>query len=238
MKPDLDNHSLIRFLDKFVYKSPKTTDSSRGVSIMQPLKSTKDLGDIWLGSRGAGTVPKAVNSASFKNKKSEDVAAEDAFFHKYFQHMAKEPKKPAKKSGDGEGTDDEEEDEIWKALVSTHPDIDGDDAGSEGFDDLDEDEMASDGDESPALDLDESDDDYDDMSEVDIEGTDDEEGDAASDGLVAVDEDEDGFDVKDKKEEKDKRKARRKQLKDLPMFASVDDYAELLGQEQDEDFGT
>lgn len=228
-KPDLDSHSLIRFLDKFVYKNPKTADTARGVSIMQPLKATKDLGDIWLGSRAAGSGPTSVNSAAFWNKKSEDVAAEDAFFHKYFEHASKDHKKPSKAAAGGVD-EDEEEDEIWKALVSSRPDVDGD-GDSEGFDDLDEDEMASDDDESPDMSLDDDNLDGDsDEDMVDIEG-DDEDEDAGSDGLVTVEED-DGIEVKDKDEE-EKRKSRRKQMKDLPMFASTDDYAELLAQEED-----
>jgi ribosome biogenesis protein MAK21 len=245
-KPELDSHSLIRFLDKFVYKEPKATDSARGVSIMQPLKATKDLGDIWLGSRAAGVAAKSVNSATFKDKKSEDVAAEDIFFHKYFQQAGKEGKKPTKKTATAGADDDEEgaEDEIWKALVAAQPDIEGDDGDSEGFDDLDDDEMASDDDdldededESGAFDLDDDMEiDTDSDGGVDIEGTDDEaEGAEDSDGLVAVEEDEDpGKAARD--EAKEKRKNRRKELKALPTFASVDDYAELLGQEPDEDY--
>lgn len=237
-KPDLDSHSLIRFLDKFVYRNPKATDSARGASIMQPLRATKDLGDKWLGSRPAGSAIAAtsVNSMAFRNKKHADVAAEDVFFHEYFQHVTKEPKKPkASKAEDGD-EEDGEEDEIWKALVDANPNVDGDDAGSEGFDDLDEDEMASD-DNEEAFDLDDSDMD-DDLSVdiesdggVDIEGTDDEAGDGE---LVAVG----GADSDDEKKDdkKDERKERRKKMKALPMFASVDDYAELLGQEEDEDF--
>lgn len=234
-KPDLDSHSLIRFLDKFVYKSPKATDSARGVSIMQPLKATKDLGDIWLGSRAAGAAPTSVNSSTFRNKKAEDVAAEDSFFHQYFQHVTKEPKKTKTRATDGEdGEEDANEDEIWKALVSAQPDIEGGDGDSEGFDDLDEDEMASDDDdEEPDLDLEDEMSD-DDMGIVDIEGSD-EDDEAGSDGLVAM-ESEDDEEKAAKDEKKDKRKARRKQLKELPMFASVDDYAELLGQDDGEDF--
>ncbi|CAM1507331.1 Fc.00g069720.m01.CDS01 [Cosmosporella sp. VM-42] len=220
-KPDLDSHSLIRFLDKFVYRNPKAADASKGVSIMQPLRATKDLGDIWLGSRLGATGP-AVNTSTFWNKKVNDVAAEDVFFHEYFQQVARDGKEPKKKAAAGTEGEDEEgaEDEIWKALVSAQPDID-DDGSDLGFDDLDEDDMASDGD-SPALSLDS--DMNDDMS-VDIEGSDDE------DGGVELDEDEDGIEAKDK--ETSKPKSRRRMLKDLPMFASVDDYEELLAGEED-----
>ncbi|KAI5462984.1 CBF/Mak21 family-domain-containing protein [Mariannaea sp. PMI_226] len=230
-KPDLDSHSLIRFLDKFVYRNPKATDTSKGVSIMQPLRASKDVGDIWLGSRGAAGSAALVNSSTFWKRKVQDVAAEDVFFHEYFQQVDKEGKESAKKkktastAGGDDEDEDEKEDEIWKALVSTQPNVDPDDDGSDlGFDDLDDSDMASEGSE-PGLDL-ESDLDDDDM-DVDIEGSDSEEG-----GAV-LDEDEEGFEVKDAKSSSTKPKSRRKQLKELPMFASVDDYAELLAGEED-----
>ncbi|PNY23411.1 Ribosome biogenesis protein MAK21 [Tolypocladium capitatum] len=221
-KPDLESHSLIRFLDKFVYRNPKSTDSLRGASIMQPLRATKDLGDIWLGSRGAGATAPPVNSAAFWKQKVGDVAAEDIFFHEYFQHASREPKQVKK-----EGANDEEEnaeDEIWEALVSAQPDID-DDASDVGFDDLDEVDMASEDGSSPALSLDS------DMEDDKVmAGSDDEAGD--EEGLVAVGEDEEGEEEAED-EEKGKKKSRRKAFKDLPMFASVDDYAELLAGEEE-----
>ncbi|EMT66749.1 Ribosome biogenesis protein MAK21 [Fusarium odoratissimum] len=227
LKPDLDSHSLIRFLDKFVYRNAKATDSSKGVSIMQPLRATKDAGDIWLGSRGAGGAVSSVNSSAFWKKKAEDVPAEDIFFHQYFQQVdkeGKETKKNAQAAGNVE-SDDEQEDEVWKALVSTQPGVDPDDDGSDVGFDLDDSEMASD-DDSQALSLDGElgEDDDDDMS-VDIEGSDEEMGGAS------ISEDEGGFEVKEAASEKTKSK--RRKLKDLPMFASVDDYAELLAGEDD-----
>ncbi|KAJ4272354.1 RNA-binding ribosome biosynthesis protein mak21 [Fusarium torreyae] len=226
-KPDLDSHSLIRFLDKFVYRNAKATDSSKGVSIMQPLRAAKDVGDIWLGSRGAGAATTSVNSASFWKKKTEDVAAEDVFFHEYFQQVDKEGKETKKKAQAGANaeSDDEQEDEVWKALVSTQPGVDPDDEGSDVGFDLDDSDMASD-DDSPAMSLDGElgEEDDDDMS-VDIEGSDEEMGGAM------ISEDEEGFEVKEAASEKPKSK--RRKLKDLPMFASVDDYAELLAGEED-----
>lgn len=227
-KPDMESHTLIRFLDKFVYRNPKSTDSARGVSIMQPLRATKDLGDIWLGSKGAGATTAPVNSASFWKKKAEDVAADDVFFHEYFQHVSKEPKSSTKeKNADGE---ENQEDEIWQALVDAQPDIEADGADEEGFDGLDDLDMASDDDSSPAMSLDSDMDDDEDDEGVDIEGDEDDE--MESDGLVAVEvEDKDEEDAE--KSEREKKKSRRKALKELPMFASVDDYAELLAAEED-----
>lgn len=227
----MESHSLIRFLDKFVYRNAKATDGGRGASIMQPLRATKDHGDIWLGSRGAGSVSTSVNSSTFWNKKVEDVAAEDVFFHNYFQNMAHEPKQRVAKTGKaGEEDEEAEEDEIWKALVSAQPDVE-DDGSDVGFDDLDESDMASLDGSSPALSL--EDDDLDDAmseaSDVDDDG---------SDGLVQVGEDESEDEDEDeatkaKKAHRNKQKERKKALRALPMFASVDDYAELLGQEEE-----
>ncbi|KAL2207385.1 CBF-domain-containing protein [Sarocladium strictum] len=230
-KPDLDSHSLIRFLDKFVYRNPKTTDSSRGVSIMQPLRATKDSSDIWLGTR-AGSSAAPVNSAAFAKQASDKVAAEDVFFHEYFQHMKSEPKKP--KAATAEGEEDAQEDEIWKALVASQPDVDIDDDASDlGFDDLDPEDMASD-DDSPAMSLDsqmDDDDDDDEMGGVEFNDFDDDEED---DDLVKADDDEEDEEKTEKQKERERKKARRKELKSLPMFASVEDYAELLAQEQDD----
>ncbi|KAH0596449.1 hypothetical protein MHUMG1_05566 [Metarhizium humberi] len=226
-KPDMESHTLIRFLDKFVYRNPKSTDSARGVSIMQPLRATKDLGDFWLGSRGPGTASAPVNSAAFWKKKVEDIAADDVFFHEYFQHVAREPKPTTKKANEEE-EEETNEDEIWKALVSTQPDIE-DDADEEGFDDMDGLDMDSEDGSSPALSLES---DLDDDEDDEMRETFDGENEIDSDGLVAV-EDEQDADEDDESQEKNKKKSRRKALKDLPMFASVDDYAELLAAEED-----
>ncbi|EGX90225.1 CCAAT-box-binding transcription factor [Cordyceps militaris CM01] len=234
-KPDLDSHSLIRFLDKFVYRNAKSTDGAKGVSIMQPLRATKDSGDIWLGSRGAGTTSTQVNSAAFWNKKAEDVAAEDVFFHEYFQTIGKEPKHKKKKAAaaaaaDAENADEAEEageDEVWKALVNSRPEIDGEDSDvDEGFDDFDDEELASLDGSSPAMSLDDDESD----GGVSIEGDDDE----GSDGFVEFNDEDSEEEMDAKKEDNRKKSARRKMLKGLPTFASVDDYAELLANEEED----
>lgn len=226
-KPDLESHSLIRFLDRFVYRNPKSTETARGASIMQPLKAAKDVGDIWLGSKGAGSAAPSVNSSAFRTKRAEDVAAEDVFFHNYFQQVGKESKKSAKTAqaeGDAEG---DEEDAIWKALVSTQPDIE--DEGSDvGFDDLDEEDMASASGSSPGPSFDGMSDDGmsvgSDASEEFADDDDDGGEDHGGEADVAQDEKEDA---------KAKKKARRKAMKNLPTFASADDYAQLLEGEDE-----
>ena len=90
---------------------------------MQPLRAAKDVGDIWLGSRGAGAATTSVNSAAFWTKKAEDVAAEDVFFHEYFQQVDKEGKESMKTvaAGANAESDDAQEPVTYKLLVSTQP---------------------------------------------------------------------------------------------------------------------
>ena len=65
----------------------------------------------------------------------------------------------------------------------------------------------------------------------------DDDGGDESDGLVQFqdeDDEEEGGEETDGKAEKNKKeKSRRKMLRGLPTFASVDDYAEMLANEED-----
>lgn len=242
-KPDLESHSLIRFLDKFVYRSPKVAEAARGASIMQPVRNP-DSGSIWLAKRTGSAAAAPINTPNFWNKKIEQVAAEDIFFHEYFKQAGKKNeagKKEAKPlaSVPDEPEDDAEEDEIWKALTASHPDgpIDSDesDLDMDGFDDSDDDSdggvVFSDGSGAELSDGGE-------LNE-DIEGFEDEEDDdddsdemghgGEASELAALPEE------TKEASEKSKRAGRssKRKLKDLPMFASADDYAELLAQEED-----
>src|SRR5690606_14405715 len=88
-KPDLESHSLIRILDKFAYRNAKTKEATRGGSIMQPLQVSNSSSDMWLRSKSAQASGVSVNSASFWQKKVENVAAEDVFFHEYFSQTGR-----------------------------------------------------------------------------------------------------------------------------------------------------
>ncbi|KAI4188535.1 MAG: hypothetical protein LQ348_003910 [Seirophora lacunosa] len=160
-KPDLQSHTLIHFLDRFVYRNPKTTTPARGASIMQPLPpssfsstSNKLLLPTAPSFRGRSKQP--VNSEAFWKQEISKVEADEVFFHKYFsavgkgREKAKNRKERKKGKGVGGSDDDdageeEDEEEIWKALVGSRPEIDGDEEeDEEGFDDLDDVDMGSD----------------------------------------------------------------------------------------------
>ena len=201
-----------------------------------------------------------VNSASFWNLKPEQVAAEDAFFHQYFAQVgrpaleaakAKKAKQQQQKQGGGEeggsGDDGEatDEEEIWDALVNSRPEVQGDeddgggddDFNMEDYDDSDASLGDDDDDEAPGgaelgsdfgSDLPSGDDDG-------FEGIfgDSEEEEGDSDGEAGSSDDKQGAAVSG--EGKRKGRLSRKEMRKLPMFASADDYAEMLAADDDLD---
>ena len=167
------------------------------------------------------------------------MAAEDTFFHEYFSQIGRtsEASKRRVAPESEEAKEDQDEDEVWKALTAGN--------GEDEVDMDDFDDAMADGDDSES-DLP----DWDSSSESDeaTEGEEAAEGANADEGgdddFVAVgsvfdDEAEDGIEGgvedggKDKTDKKSRQKSRRQQLRELPMFASVDDYAELLAQEEE-----
>ncbi|KAI0525787.1 CBF/Mak21 family-domain-containing protein [Xylaria bambusicola] len=234
-KPELANHTLIAFLDKFVYKNAKATDQAKGASIMQPIAASGQS-QVLLSSKSSMKDIDSVNSASFWNKKSGEVAVEDAFFHEYFTQMGKpgqaerQQKRKTKNDATGDEEEDDEEakeDEIWDALVNSRPEIQEDSDDGADFDDM----MSLDDSEKEFRQAMEEEDDEDefnlDDSDVEISGDD-----------IDDDEDDEAEDPASKDEKKDgkpqsERTKKRKALKALPLFASADDYAEMLAQDAD-----
>ncbi|KAJ5107407.1 hypothetical protein N7456_004082, partial [Penicillium angulare] len=283
-KPDLNLHTLSHFLDRFVYRTPKASAAARGASIMQPLAGG-DAADRLVEAAKTTQQSMPLNSENFWKKKADQVAAEDVFFHEYFNRVNSDKARAKKgKTADVAADEDAEggsdnEDEIWKALVESRPDLEADD-GSD--DDLDMDDLES------AYDDDDEDD-----EEVYVEG----EGEGSGDDEVIfndesdrpgrcrscipspaaskkqakkpakeekkqVDEDdEDAFDMDVSDDEAfldsdddlpsdmelggvdlapapeapadSKSKSKKRKLKHLPTFASADDYAALLADEDE-----
>ncbi|KAH8808381.1 CBF/Mak21 family-domain-containing protein [Xylogone sp. PMI_703] len=235
-KPDLASHTLSHFLDKFVYRNAKTSAAApRGTSIMQPLAGGDNSG-VLLSSRTPTTSQQPLNSTSFWRKNVEDVSVEDVFFHKYFTQIGKAKeatsgKKTAKRDGKEleSGEDDEDEDEIWQALVESRPEIEGD---------------SEDGSDMEMLDLEDSDiSDLESMAgDSELEpGSDEDEVPFIDDGSEESEnelfEKESGARESETAEEKNTgSKERRKMLRSLPTFASAEDYEAMLDNDADEDF--
>lgn len=239
-KPELANHTLINFLDKFVYKNPKAADSKRGASIMQPLLAAGSAAHVVVPGKASAKHQANVNSADFWNKKQEDVAAEDVFFHEYFSQIGKpgqeaKGKKAKKDAVDGED-EDVDEDEIWDALVNSRPEVGG---GDDDDADLD---MGEDDESDLGSLLDMSDDDEDvsmdseigDQDEEMDDGADAAEDSADGDALFSEEEEEENDEKKEPAAKKGKGKMTKRELKKLPMFATADDYAAMLGDEDDD----
>ena len=238
-KPDLASNTLAHFLDRFVYRNPKATKKSRGASIMQPIIGNDTSGLIVSAQRN-GRAKAPVNTEAFTGLEVDKVAPDEVFFHKYFttmgkgkEHGRRKKKEKRKAQATDESDVDEDEDEIWQALVSSKPELEGDSDA----------EMDSDVPES----LD------DDTSSVDFVDADEETG--ADDGTLSFEEDEDvmiGSDddipdaldkafeeavqLDDQSTPQDNsnkgRRAKRRKLKNLPTFASADDYAKILDDDQ------
>jgi len=145
----LQNHTLSRFLDRFVYKNPKKVSNTyKGGSIMQPKKL---IGDGLVSSMKKQNVileqdddenlgkkkrimmdDYAVNTQNFLKRDEKDIPVDELFFYKYFKEQNAHNKKKKSKTVDidkeFEEDDDEindeeqeelEEDEIFKAMQSS-----------------------------------------------------------------------------------------------------------------------
>ena len=248
-KPDLSLHTLIHFLDRFVYKNPKQSSGARGASIMQPLAGGDTSGQL-VSARSRATPRKAVNSEAFWKLEGDKIGADEVFFHKYFSTMGRgkeeSKKKKAKQKAEdaSDGEEDEGEDEIWKALVDSRPELEGSSASD---DDLDLEEADS-----------ATEDDADEDKRLNPEEVSSEDAEADVDGEMVEFEDDDGailnsedevpsdleqafsgeqaqFDSKKatNEPEESKRGQKRRKLKNLPTFASAEDYAGMLDDDNE-----
>jgi ribosome biogenesis protein MAK21 len=274
-KPDLTLHTLTHFLDRFVYRTPKASAGARGASIMQPLAGGDTVDRlVEAGKKAQNQLP--LNTDAFWKKKAQDVAAEDVFFHEYFTRVNKDKEKSRVKKGkDVDAADDDEElseneDEIWKALVDSRPELEADESDddldmsdlesafdadeAEGDDESDggvifndESDVPSDEDEEmadfsaeeaapktkkakkPSKEDEEDSDDFD-MDVSDDEAFLDSDEDLPSDIEIGGAALEEPADVPAPAESNSKK---RRKLKQLPTFASADDYAALLADDDD-----
>ncbi|KAH6718955.1 CBF/Mak21 family-domain-containing protein [Leptodontidium sp. MPI-SDFR-AT-0119] len=244
-KPDLVSHTLTNFLDRFVYRNAKASaGGAKGGSIMQPLSGGDSKG-ILLSSKSANKTQQPVNTEAFWRKRVEDVAVDEVFFHKYFSQIGKSKQAPgkgktlAKTNGDSSDEEDEQEDEIWQALVESRPEVEGDEDSDMDMLDLDDSDAGSDMDDM------EADTESEDGGGLEADYT---ESEASGNEDGEANDIEAGSDIDDlfakelqteqpKEAEKGEEtsRQRRKKFKSLPTFASAEDYAEMLENDEDED---
>ena len=250
-KPDLASHTLIHFLDRFVYRNPKKAAAGpRGASIMQPLAGGDSSGLLVTAQSKKG-IQAPVNTEAFSKMSAEKVEPDEVFFHRYFNSVGRGKGRKVQKKEKNAEKDGEDEEEIWKALVDSRPELEGSESGEDfDMDDL-ESEVEGSGEEA-----------LNDTEVADSEGVvidsgeddDDDEGmhfdDDDDDALLGSDDDVPGdFDEafmrevqlgpKEKEAELESEKPRQKKrrLKNLPTFASVEDYAAMLGGSDEEENG-
>ena len=242
-KPDPAQHTLMHFLDRFVYRNPRTKQlTTQSSSIMQPMAGSHAAGLLLLPDRRASRA-NPLNTETFWAQNIEDVAADEVFFHSYFNAAGsgkkrKVPNKQEKTTAEEGDSDDEgsQEEEIWQAIANSRPDVeqaDSDDDLSLGDLESAYEDSASGSEAGIDLggeggtqveDMDFGDDQDD--SEFDI-------------GDDAVLDDGDGITIaaKDSEEENETRGKKRgksgRKLKNLPTFASLEDYAKLIDAEPD-----
>jgi ribosome biogenesis protein MAK21 len=265
-KPDPSMHTLMHFLDRFVYRNPKSKPPSRGISIMQPMAGGPDV-DLLIRDRTGAQAERPLNSESFWQRKKEKVSVDEVFFHQYFAEAGKKKNRQERRAGkvrngDNGSDESEDEDEIWKALVGSKPDVEGED---EELDELDMVDFMSDEDEAAGnidddVEIHETFDSEDEDvvpeagagagADENLSGSDSgvaelESGDEA---VLSIDEelpagsdipfggfDDDSDDQAKAGQNTKSKRDQRKMFKSLPVFASTEDYAKLLEQDDDED---
>ena len=243
-KPDLTSNTLSHFLDRFVYRNAKSKSMTRGTSIMQPLAASDSSG-LLVTTHLRKPAQAPVNTESFSNIDVGKIAADEVFFHKYFstttkgKQKAKKKKEKRKRQADEHSEAEEDEDEIWQALVTSRPELegsnDGEESESEGmvsFADYSDGASSIDDRDQPLADEDaqqlESFD-LEDCEEVLI-GSDDEVPDNLDKSFEEEVEFGNNFEESNLGVEQHKQQRRRKRLKlkNLPTFASAEDYTKLL----------
>jgi ribosome biogenesis protein MAK21 len=268
-KPDPTTFSLTHFLDRFIYRNARSKASGlRGSSIMQPLAGAP-TSDLLIKDRYAGRNEEPLNNESFWQKSREDIAPDEVFFHQYFEKATRKKSRAEKRAtkaknkdeDDESGTDDDEEKEIWKALVGSRPDIEEPEDEDEDDEELEElDGLMSDDDEDVGMDEsggvafhgfsgdeeeeeEEADAGAEDMSDDGFVAADLESGDEAfldSDEelpqafISAFPASDDEAEEKTELSANGKKRKEKRKLKHLPMFASYDDYAKLVDEDEDE----
>ncbi|KAF2171924.1 hypothetical protein M409DRAFT_63462 [Zasmidium cellare ATCC 36951] len=258
-KPDPTQHTLMHFLDRFVYRNPSTKPvKTHGSSIMQPLAGSS-AADLLVKPRAGGARSAPLNTEQFWARKVENVAADEVFFHNYFNAAGNQKKKAADKKekkarGEDEDSEEEAEQEIWQAIAASRPEVEGPESDDDlSMGDLESAYDRSDDDESEAgIDLGggEGDDDGEDAF-GDLDGLDDNDADEmdelpeleSDEDAMLGDEDEVAVEESDDEEEEEveesnaarnkKKRKEKKKLKSLPTFASAEDYAKLLDNEPD-----
>ena len=246
-KPDLSLNTLIHFLDRFVYRNPKVTNTLRGASVMQPMASVDSSALLVSAYSNKSSTEQPVNSEAFWKQASEKVNANEVFFHRYFSTLGrgkeKASKKKAERTAETEGSEGEgDEDDIWKALVESRSELDersdsgfGDEGTESDMAEMDDDgldsRLSKEKEGAEGLDY-ESLPDLDDDDDEDDEALLDSEDDVPSDLEEAFRKEATSSELElVAKPTNEKPSGKRRRLNSLPTFASAESYAKMLEED-------
>ena len=195
---------------------------------MQPSAAT-NAQDVLIKDQSGAVTEIPLNTEIFWTKRSEDVDADQVFFHQYFNRNERKKLRRTKRKQEEVTTSDDSENEaeIWNALVKSNTELQGD----QSHDNLDIEDFNSDSDVSEALNLDNSE------EESDVLGPDNDELMSGSDDSFSENIEKSvspGYSRAEPIKAKETNKEKRKRLRSLPMFASADDYSQLLDNEEDD----
>ncbi|XP_056422944.1 CCAAT/enhancer-binding protein zeta [Hyla sarda] len=107
----LQDFTLMRFLDRFVYRNPKQKikENNRGYLMHQKKR-------LYMNRE-----KEPVNSTTFLEKDESEIPVEEIFFHRYFKKLSTENQKP-KRNEDEESLEDVDDDEFDKILDTLEAD--------------------------------------------------------------------------------------------------------------------
>ncbi|KAK9368904.1 CBF/Mak21 family-domain-containing protein [Lipomyces kononenkoae] len=213
-RPDLALHTLTHFLDRFVYKSPKAKlgKTNGAGSIMQPMTGSNAYASkevLLLSTKAARQSVPSANSVDWKQvpleKSQERYAPDEQFFAKYFVGKGLAPKSVKKEEKDSA----DENDDMSTAEFSA------------SYDEIEEDNDLDDDDEAELAEI---------FAAENAEN-DDLSSQQPTKSNSKRKNTESGNDYTSDSKSKGKRA---RKLKELPIFASADDYKDLLsGSESD-----
>ncbi|OCT77994.1 CCAAT/enhancer-binding protein zeta [Xenopus laevis] len=215
----LQDFTLMRFLDRFVYrnpKAPKVTENNRGYLMHRRKKQY--MNEMKL----------PVNSPAFLEKEETEIPVDEVFFYRYFTKLSKDKKK-IKRNEDEETLEDVDDDEFDKIIDS----FEGDSFYSGPTDDIDfAGNLKADGQTGKTKsEADDSDSDW------DIDGEDDDEeislGSMCEEDFENIDDgDENGGIFMDTENDvfPGKKAAKKKSLKQEDMIATAEEFGDILDE--------
>ncbi|KAM4694090.1 CCAAT/enhancer-binding protein zeta [Discoglossus pictus] len=218
----LQDFTLMRFLDRFVYRNPKlqkATENNRGYLMHQRKKTYMN------------EEKHAVNSSEFLEKEETEIPVDEIFFHRFFTKAAKEKQRIQRiKDADEESLEDVDDEEFGQILDKFEGDSffntkEGDIDFAGNLKSTDKGKKKSEGEDDSGSDWDaEGEDDDEEISLGSMDEEDFENGEDDENGGVFMDTSENMDDSLEPK------KAKKRRFKEEDMFATAEEFGDMLDE--------